>query len=946
METPGKHDGRLAAVWVADVVGFTALSSRDHTAALRQLETFQRVSRSAVEDAGGRLIKFVGDGALAEFGSADAAVRAGAALQRTFVEAAEPGIPYRLRIGINIGEVVSTADGDLHGDGIRVASRLQEEAAPDEILVSEDVHRQLRSRREFYFEAAGERLLRGIEEPVGTFTVRPRRADDADRTSLAGRIGAHLRSRRARVMVSVVGVYFAALWTAVEIAAFAEERYQLTSNVTDVVFASLLLLLPSVLLVTYYHADPGKQKVPLPEKVGIPANLIAASIIVVLMFGTEDIGAVMQTVTVTDSEGQVLERQIPRAQYRQRIAVFPFDAPDDGWHAHGFAYAIQMKLSQDMFFNVQTPADFSARLKRTAFPDGIGMPVSLQREIARERHLGHFLSGRVSREDGGGLLAKVSVHDSARGRNIAQSDFSAPDLFTLTDAIADWLKGVLGIPEWHLESVGDLPTAEVLTASLDAYEAYAAGATAVALQNDFEAGVAHFKRAVELDPSFAVAHLTLGSVYLMSNQTQGALTAFTAATEHAYRLPERIQILLNHNYYYVSQEIERSYAVLDMGAELYPDDIFLLSLKAQIDMLRDDRESAIALLLRIIELDPEQQQMLHVVARLTESLGREEDAHRYLVQYTERFPEDHDGYLKTGEFLARVGRHDEAAIAFQRAALLKPDDIAIVIQLATVERNLGDFDGAWKLLDDALSMAATPEEREQVFSARRDLFRFRGQNVLALQALQAQLAEVAKFQPPLMALMAQLNSAGMYVNAGQPEAGQAIIERVVAQLQPPLDSIAAVGRLQFALAQEDPELIAAAVPAFDAVIENFSLHAFRAQSVYARGFIHELRGECAQAIPYYEEEATLSPTDKSVNHQLGRCYHALGDHARALPQLREALRVMPMAPKVHYSMAMLLKDMGDREAARRHLDIALSVWAEADGFYEPARKAREAAASL
>lgn len=946
MDTSGKNDGRLAAVWVADVVGFTALSSRDHAAALRQLEDFQRVSRTAVEAAGGKLIKFVGDGALAEFGSADAAVRAGVAAQSAFAEAAVPGAPYRLRIGINIGEVVSTADGDLHGDGISVASRLQEEAAPDEILVSEDIQRQLRSRREFYFEAAGERLLRGIEEPVGTFTVRQRRADDADRSSLMGRISASLRSRRTRVMLSVMGVYFAALWTAVEIAAFVEERYQLTSNVTDVVFAALLLLLPSVLLVTYYHADPGKQKVPLPEKVGIPANLIAASIIVVLMFGTEDIGAVMQTVTVTDPEGQVLERQIPKAQYRRRIAVFPFDAPDDAWHAYGLAYAMQLKLSQDIFFNVQTPSDFGARMKRTAFPDGVGVPVSLQREIARERHLGHFLTGRIGRGVGGGLRASATVYDSVRGRSIAQADFSAPDLFSLTDAIADWLKAVLGIPEWHLESIGDLPTAEVLTASLDAYQAYTAGATAVALHNDYETGLAQLTRAVELDPSFAVAHLTLGSVHLMANQAQGAHAAFAAASEHAYRLPERLQILVKHNYFYMSQQIERAYAVLDMGAELYPDDTFLLGMKAQIDALRDDRESAIAILLRIIELDPEQQQLLHRVSRLTESLGREDDAYSYLVQYTEQFPDDHDGYLKTGEFLARVGRHDEAAAAFQRAALLQPDDVGIIIQLALVERNLGDFDGAWSLLDDALAKAGTPEEREQVFGARGDLYRFRGQNVLALRELQAQLAEAAKFQPPVMALLAQLNSAGMYVHAGQPEAGEAIIERVVAQLQPPYDAISAVGRLQFALALEDPELIAAAVPAFDAVIEAFSLHAFRALSVFARGRVHELRGECTLAIPFYEEEARLSPTDKEINHQLGRCYHALGEFDRASPQLREALRVLPMAPKVHYSMALLMRDMGDLDAARRHLDIALGVWAEADAFYEPARKARELAATF
>ena len=78
------RERRLAAVWFADIVGFTGLSSRDEDAALRLMEAFQAITRRVVRELGGTMVKFLGDGGLAVFPSADAAVRAGLAVQRSF----------------------------------------------------------------------------------------------------------------------------------------------------------------------------------------------------------------------------------------------------------------------------------------------------------------------------------------------------------------------------------------------------------------------------------------------------------------------------------------------------------------------------------------------------------------------------------------------------------------------------------------------------------------------------------------------------------------------------------------------------------------------------------------------------------------------------------------------------------------------------------------------
>jgi TolB-like protein/class 3 adenylate cyclase/Tfp pilus assembly protein PilF len=159
-------------VWFADIVGFTGLSSRDEDGALRLKETFQAITRKVVRERGGTVVKFLGDGGLAVFPSADAAVRAGLDVRRGFESrTTAEGMAAKLRVGIHLGEVVSEPDGDVYGDGVNTAARIQDEADPGQVVVSEDVWRQLRQRSGYEFDGLGERVLQGLDDPVRLYAV-------------------------------------------------------------------------------------------------------------------------------------------------------------------------------------------------------------------------------------------------------------------------------------------------------------------------------------------------------------------------------------------------------------------------------------------------------------------------------------------------------------------------------------------------------------------------------------------------------------------------------------------------------------------------------------------------------------------------------------------------------------------------------------------------------
>src|SRR5438034_3938022 len=160
-ETPLPH--RLAAVWFADVVGYSVRAAEDERGALHLVEILQALSRETIRRYEGRIVKFIGDAVLAEFPSTALAVQAGAALSNAYLErSAATGHSHRLTVGVHVGDIAVSSEGDLYGDTVNAAARIQETAEPGQVIVSQDVWRQLRGRREFYFEPLGDRSLKGV----------------------------------------------------------------------------------------------------------------------------------------------------------------------------------------------------------------------------------------------------------------------------------------------------------------------------------------------------------------------------------------------------------------------------------------------------------------------------------------------------------------------------------------------------------------------------------------------------------------------------------------------------------------------------------------------------------------------------------------------------------------------------------------------------------------
>src|SRR5215475_14082416 len=169
-----RGERRLAAILAADVAGYSRLMGVDEEGTLATLKAYQsELVYPKLAEHRGRIVKTTGDGALVEFVSVVDAVRCAVDIQRGMAER-NTDVPadkrIQFRIGINVGDIIIDG-GDIFGDGVNVAARLETLADPGGIMVSSVVHDQVRDKLSFGFEDMGEQVVKNIPRPVNVHRV-------------------------------------------------------------------------------------------------------------------------------------------------------------------------------------------------------------------------------------------------------------------------------------------------------------------------------------------------------------------------------------------------------------------------------------------------------------------------------------------------------------------------------------------------------------------------------------------------------------------------------------------------------------------------------------------------------------------------------------------------------------------------------------------------------
>ncbi|MCP5053869.1 MAG: tetratricopeptide repeat protein, partial [bacterium] len=691
-----------------------------------------------------------------------------------------------------------------------------------------------------------------------------------------------------------------------------------------------------------------------------PINIVITVFLAFTLFGDKDLGRVSQEITLQDETGKQIQRTIPKTRFRKKVALFFFknltgDKSLD-WLQYGLNQMLEYDINQDMFVDTVTPYTIGPRsvdpfvyreMKEAGYKDGLGLPLLLKKKIAKDARMDYFSSGNLSRQ-GDQFILENRLYRTKDAKLEAKSEIRGKNIFKLVDDLSVQLRHDLEIPTGHIKKVTDLPLADSFTHSLSAARLYTLSSNSMFVETDWKQAEHYLDKAINEDPTFAMAYLQRIFVYILTNQSKKWGKSIKPMMRLVYKLPERDQYYWRDGYFQLKGERDQAIAQMEIFIKLYPED-----LRAYYRLLRhydtlNRRDDVIATYKRILEIDPQRFEVFADIARQYEDKGDSKEALNYYERYALHFPQNPRSFELLGRFHKGTGNFEKAKEYYKKALVLEPENIPMLTRLATIEKALGNFDKASRQLHDALESCHTSREKVMVYSELKDFYSAKGQKVKALEYLLLKDKALQEYASPLEMAFSKLNGITDFAATGKEKEAFQVLDALKVELK---DSKSIINLsngyvvLYLALGKPD-EAEKSLRSGFEDDLTETGKKGKNGFWLNARARIHHLRGEYQVAIQRYREYLKLNPTLKGIQLRLGQCYRQLKDYQKAEEHMKAVLKTYPFSPSTHYELGLLYLDRGNKTKALEHFKVAADVWKDADPDFTPAKKAKEKLAQL
>jgi len=760
-----------------------------------------------------------------------------------------------------------------------------------------------------------------------------------------------MRKLLQRRVPQIVGAYFAGSWILLEFTDWAVRQYALSPALTNFVVTTLLLLLPTVAVLAWRHGAPGEDRWTKTDAAVIGLNMVTAGGILVMAFSGQELGAVTTVRLLEDDDGNTVERVIPKAAFRRDLIVWDFDNesgdPDLDWLRSGLWMGLMQDLSQDPFV---TPIDIDdprvrQPLAEAGFETPHDVPLALKRQLSEARGVGHFLEGELLDGDGDTLVVRTRLYETRNAREVGAHTYRGTDPLEIVDRVSVDVRRDLGIPEWQIEESVDLPAAEMLSNSPEAFRALS-GYRVANYRNQLAEARAAAEAAIEIDPTFASAHAASASASLLLGDQAAARDGIAEALRHAYRLPERSRLLL--------RMLDRMLFRMDpAGAlqtgsywtELYPQDPLARHLLAATYEMQGNVDGQITQYRALLAMDSTDPRSLQEIAGAFRGKQSYDSALVYYTRLAGLQPTDVQTRLDIAATQASLLRFDEAREELERARIAAPDDPDVLNRLTRLDMQQGRYEDAARHLEEMSTLARTPQQRGLVAGAEATYFYNLGQYGGLLEAHGRRLEALGEYLAPISAVLTLYDSEALTYAAawGREAYALAHIDSLRASVEEPWSLLLDVPAVQIHLDLGDIESARESLAALRALNEAFGGEESvrTARIVWVEGRIAELEdGDCGRALQSYEAARDLLPQSSTYRAWLAICLTSLERWEEAEGEAAWLLERFPGSAMVRLIAAWYYSARSRTADAIAELEIAVDYWSTADPDYEPAREAR------
>lgn len=756
---------------------------------------------------------------------------------------------------------------------------------------------------------------------------------------------------RERRVIPAIGVYIGASWVLIEILDRLVERYLLSPYLTDIAFWGLYSMLPAVVLISWTHGRPGKDKSTKVEKVGVPINIIATLGLLITVFGGKDIGATADLVTVANELGQQEQHYVPRDSFRRRTAVFFWDNqsgnPDLDWLQYGITDLLVQDLQQNPFLQVVSPWNnfangYYSRMKQAGYDDGLHLPLSLMREIAETSNRHYFLEGDF-RTNGKDLELSVRIWDTNNLTRLGDLSQQGTDLLAVIDSLSESVREVLEIPSGKGRLAEDLPLAETYGESEAAHREYIDAMNVLLFENDWEASNAHYDRALEIDPGFVLAWFMKGSNQFRQGDIPGAQQSLAEAQKLDYRLPARDQAQLKGFTYRISGEQDKLEKFLRLQVRLRGDPASQRDL-ARFLMITGRLEEAKQEFKVTMENDPSDLGGYHHLAILEYATGNLAAAIEYAKKYNEKKQEDINGLVLLGNLMIEAGDMEEARDYYEQAQLLEDPPLTATLGLALLAVRQGEWTKARALISEARLMDLTSLQQAQVLEVEGMLEIRLGRVRRAIELAGRQLEFTRQSLQPFQQVIAYTVPVVQYsLQLNDLELAEQTLQSAQPMLQPPMDQFLSFSEASILARKGEFKASLVALEAGRGAIEMFKADYLAFQIPLTAGVIASEQDDWEAAARNFEE--AIGKVERSIlaselYMKISMIYGACAEmHVRAgeldLAQevLDTAFRKDASEPSLWFARSLLQQAQGNHRMAVASVDYALAIWSDADPAY-------------